>query len=102
MTSEAHKIYMQKYYQANKDKFLAYNQKFRERRRRGGPSVDVSGRPVGPHAAIRRTQALMEFLETYPDKGVRDYRFWADLAPREISIAIGWAPWPDNWDKIIT
>jgi hypothetical protein len=50
-----------------------------------------------PKHSQRLVEGLMDFLEVDPERSAREYRHYFEMTPREVSVAIGWSPWPSTW-----
>jgi hypothetical protein len=46
----------------------------------------------------RRTGKAMDWLDS-TGRPVRQYPGYQELTGREISVAIGWVPWPASWPE---
>lgn len=70
-----------------------------------GVNPQVTDAPEAPRAFTyedlcqlwaRRTAKLMKWLEN-TGRPLREYRDYGKLTAREVSVAIGWVPWPASW-----
>ena len=69
------------------------------------PRSDPAGKPGGAFSYAdlcrlwaRRTARLVEWRERM-GRPVREYPGIRDLTAREVSVAIGWVPWPGSWPQ---
>jgi hypothetical protein len=50
-----------------------------------------------PKHSQRLVEGLMDFLAVDTKRTAREYRHYFEMTPREVSVAIGWSPWPSTW-----
>jgi hypothetical protein len=103
MTKEtaAHKAYMQRYREERKRKKHA-QPNIVQVAIDTTPLAEASVEEVDPllHTpkhSQRLVEGLMDFLEADSERCAREYRHYFEMTPREVSVAIGWAPWPSTW-----
>lgn len=70
------------------------------------PDIARNERPPGTEDAFtyadlcslwaKRTARLAEWLEA-TGRPVREYPDFPKLTAREVSVAVGWVPWPESW-----
>jgi hypothetical protein len=99
MTKEtaAHKAYMKKYREARKQRTVRPD--FVQTGTDTTASAISDPELHTPQHSQRLAEGLMDFLSVDDKRTAKEYRHYHEMTAREVSIAIGWAPWPSAWTQ---